>query len=274
VLSAQDYYPYGEILKRSLSITPQENKYLFQGKERDWDTGLDYVEARYFDPAIGMFRQVDPLWEKMLDINPYHYTHNDPMNRIDPDGTRDLKDYETKKVINALKEADLKYIRLSIKNKLYYNKHGFSNPEIEKQISNLNIDVGISGYEENQESLNFLEQIWEVAKSFLSIGLKGSGSNDMGFCEGEFGERIEVMILNKKNSENNNNVMKISIIKINGNRVLLYQYYNKKGKNTQIGIVRKFTKEQWDNYLKWVNKQKEKIENEEKNKNRESEGEE
>jgi RHS repeat-associated protein len=83
-------FPYGEILKRSISITDQENKYLFQGKERDWETGLDYVEARYFDPAIGMFRQVDPLWEKMMDINPYHYTHNDPMNRIDITGLRDI----------------------------------------------------------------------------------------------------------------------------------------------------------------------------------------
>jgi RHS repeat-associated protein len=79
-------FPYGEILQQSLSLTPQENKYLFQGKERDWDTGLDYVEARYFDPAIGMFRQVDPLWEKYPGWSPYNYTANDPINKYDPDG--------------------------------------------------------------------------------------------------------------------------------------------------------------------------------------------
>lgn len=73
-----------------------------QGKERDWETGLDYVEARYYrsvaeipggrdDPAIGICRQVDPLWEKMPDINPYHYTHNDPVNRVDPNGLQSMQ---------------------------------------------------------------------------------------------------------------------------------------------------------------------------------------
>jgi hypothetical protein len=37
----------------------------------------------------------------MMDINPYHYTHNDPMNRIDPDGKVDKK---------ALIENSLKFV--------------------------------------------------------------------------------------------------------------------------------------------------------------------
>lgn len=61
------------------------------------ETGLDYVEARYYrsaaeipvsrdDPAIGMFRQVDPLWEKFNRFCPYSYSSSDPINNTDPSG--------------------------------------------------------------------------------------------------------------------------------------------------------------------------------------------
>jgi RHS repeat-associated protein len=47
---------------------------------------LDYVEARYFDPALGMFRQVDPHFDKYLTIDPFNYGFNIPMMIIDTTG--------------------------------------------------------------------------------------------------------------------------------------------------------------------------------------------
>ena len=66
--------------------------YKFSGKELDEEGGLDwyYFGARYYDPAIGRWGSVDPLYHSVLDMTPYHYTHNNPMNRSDPTGMVDM----------------------------------------------------------------------------------------------------------------------------------------------------------------------------------------
>ena len=48
---------------------------------------LDF-DARVYDPSVGRFWQVDPLADAPLNIpgNPYHYTWNNPLKFIDPDG--------------------------------------------------------------------------------------------------------------------------------------------------------------------------------------------
>ncbi len=45
--------------------------------------------ARYYDPVIGRWLSVDPLMKEVPDMNPYHYTHNNPLNRNDPNGKND-----------------------------------------------------------------------------------------------------------------------------------------------------------------------------------------
>jgi RHS repeat-associated protein len=54
----QRYYPYGQVryLWGSLPTT-----YNFTGQRLDGDTGLLYYGARYYDPALMRFVQVDPL---------------------------------------------------------------------------------------------------------------------------------------------------------------------------------------------------------------------
>lgn len=64
----------------------------FTGKERDTETGLDYFGARYYDATIGRFLSVDPHANSYNDITPYHYCHNNPLNRIDPTGMDDKDD--------------------------------------------------------------------------------------------------------------------------------------------------------------------------------------
>ncbi|MEP6343802.1 MAG: RHS repeat-associated core domain-containing protein [Maricaulaceae bacterium] len=62
----------------------------FTGHIKDKATGLNYMQARYYDPVMGRFLSVDPVG--FVDtgdtgyFNRYAYTFNNPINNIDPDG--------------------------------------------------------------------------------------------------------------------------------------------------------------------------------------------
>jgi RHS repeat-associated protein len=61
----------------------------FTGKERDFETGLDYFEARYLGSNMGRFLSPDPLGGHLEDpqtLNKYAYVRNNPVNLTDPTG--------------------------------------------------------------------------------------------------------------------------------------------------------------------------------------------
>lgn len=64
--------------------------YLFNGKELDYETGLYYYGARYYDPKTALWLNTDPLAEKYPNVSPYTYTLNNPIKYIDPDGREPL----------------------------------------------------------------------------------------------------------------------------------------------------------------------------------------
>ena len=72
--------------------TSRTMPYLFNGKELDTETGLYYYGARYYDPRVSIFLNVDPLTEKTM--TPYAYTNNNPINLIDPTGMKPEDWYE------------------------------------------------------------------------------------------------------------------------------------------------------------------------------------
>jgi RHS repeat-associated protein len=72
-----------------------ESRYKFNGKELDPETGLYYYGARYYDPIISQWYSIDPLAEKYPGMMPYHYTSDNPISRIDPDGRSDNPIYDT-----------------------------------------------------------------------------------------------------------------------------------------------------------------------------------
>ena len=84
------YYPYGGLFGESTNDEVQRYKY--NGKELDRMHGLNLYDygARQYDAALGQFTTMDPLCEKYYHISPYAYCHDNPMNRIDPDGRDDL----------------------------------------------------------------------------------------------------------------------------------------------------------------------------------------
>lgn len=60
-------------------------RFKFAGREFDQETGLYYMRARFYDPAIGRFLSEDPIGIAG-GLNLYAYAGNDPVNSSDPFG--------------------------------------------------------------------------------------------------------------------------------------------------------------------------------------------
>jgi RHS repeat-associated protein len=72
------------------------NRYKFNGKELDEETGFYYYGARYYNPKFSIWLSIDPLAEQFPNWNPYNYTMQNPINLVDPDGrkAKSPDDYE------------------------------------------------------------------------------------------------------------------------------------------------------------------------------------
>jgi RHS repeat-associated protein len=84
VTKTYDYRPYGE---QALGQPPDGLGYT--GHVNDPDTGLVYMQARYYDPEVGRFLSVDPAGVSAGDavgFNRYVYANNSPLRFVDPDG--------------------------------------------------------------------------------------------------------------------------------------------------------------------------------------------
>lgn len=63
--------------------------YNFQGQEKDTETGLIYLRARYYDPSTGTFLSRDQYEGDLktpITQNDYPYAGNNPINKSDPSG--------------------------------------------------------------------------------------------------------------------------------------------------------------------------------------------
>jgi RHS repeat-associated protein len=88
IVQKDDYYPFGGTFNSYQRSTAKENKYLYNGKEKQDALGIDWLDygARMYMPDIGRWGVVDPLSDKYPDWSPYNYAFNNPTNLIDPDG--------------------------------------------------------------------------------------------------------------------------------------------------------------------------------------------
>lgn len=94
---ANQYYPFGTTCPDLTGTwnTPggssPTNQYLYNGKELQPDLGLDWLVygARFYDPALGKWQNIDPMAHEREWLSPYNFLQNNPLSRIDPDGALD-----------------------------------------------------------------------------------------------------------------------------------------------------------------------------------------
>lgn len=80
------YDAWGSVIRRTGS-TPATH--LYRGERLDPNLGFYYLRARWMDPAVGRFNQMDsyPGKERMpASLHKYLYANADPVNHIDPTG--------------------------------------------------------------------------------------------------------------------------------------------------------------------------------------------
>src|SRR6185312_5023072 len=82
VTSQQLYTPYGNA-RYSSGSSPTSIGYT--GQRADGATGLDYYNARYYDPVAGQFVSADTVDDG---FNRYGYVHGNPATYTDPTGHR------------------------------------------------------------------------------------------------------------------------------------------------------------------------------------------
>ncbi len=89
--------PYGEEITGLGNRTVNENytsddvRQGFTGYEKDYETGLDFAQARIYQNRLGRFYSSDPLLSSGYLSNPqswgrYAYAQNNPLNLTDPSG--------------------------------------------------------------------------------------------------------------------------------------------------------------------------------------------
>jgi RHS repeat-associated protein len=75
------YTAYGELASKTGAATTPLG---YAGQYTDADTGLQYLRARFYDPATGQFLSRDPA--EALTREPYAYGHSNPVSNVDPTG--------------------------------------------------------------------------------------------------------------------------------------------------------------------------------------------
>jgi RHS repeat-associated protein len=91
-VSYEEYHPYGTTAYRSArqELAQSLKRYRFSGKERDDETGMYYIGARYYAPWLGRWSSSDPVGPA-AGTNLFRYCANSPILLLDPTGTVEVR---------------------------------------------------------------------------------------------------------------------------------------------------------------------------------------
>ena len=85
------YTPFGITLDNASANNDQAG---YTGHIKDSDTGLVYMQARYYDPVVGRFYSNDPIgFRDVHSFNRYAYVNNNPYKYVDPDGRSPVSNF-------------------------------------------------------------------------------------------------------------------------------------------------------------------------------------
>jgi RHS repeat-associated protein len=88
IISYEEYYPYGDTSYQAGSSGTEvsQKRYRYTGKEKDEESGLYYMLARYYSGWLSRWTAVDPAG--LVDgVNLYMYCRGNPVKANDPNGT-------------------------------------------------------------------------------------------------------------------------------------------------------------------------------------------
>ncbi|HNQ42756.1 MAG TPA: RHS repeat-associated core domain-containing protein, partial [Saprospiraceae bacterium] len=90
-LQENHYYPFGMEQGGWTAPSSPENEYKYNGKELndEFSLGMYDYGARWYDPTLGRWGQVDPMAEKRAWVSLFSYVQNNPILRTDPTGALD-----------------------------------------------------------------------------------------------------------------------------------------------------------------------------------------
>jgi RHS repeat-associated protein len=85
-----ELYSY-DAFGNALGFDPANAKteFLYSGEQFDSKIGQQYLRQRYYAPSTGRFNRLDPFFGDLndpLSLHKYLYTHDNPVNGIDPNG--------------------------------------------------------------------------------------------------------------------------------------------------------------------------------------------
>ena len=88
IAAQYEYGPFGEVI-RATGPMAKVNPFMFSTKFYDWETGLYYYGARYYNPSTGRWPSRDPI-EERGGKNLYAFVGNAPLNMVDTNGLGEL----------------------------------------------------------------------------------------------------------------------------------------------------------------------------------------
>jgi RHS repeat-associated protein len=113
VVQTLDYYPYGSTRISSGTSTNERRKFIGQFTD---DSGLSYLNARYYNPTQGQFLSQDPaFWGKQSSgdpqkLNAYAYGRDNPIALLDTSGW-DSAYFSAKSIGNASSWTNIRSIQ-------------------------------------------------------------------------------------------------------------------------------------------------------------------
>ncbi len=234
VLSAQDYYAFGQIMPgRYGRLLPSASgstfvigqsgayRYGFNGKESDneikgFGNEQDYGN-RVYDPRVARFLSVDPIANEYPELTPYQFASNSPISGIDLDGLEFIfaQDGQYLGRIGSSQEV---YTADKIENRIVTNLDG-STSMVQEAMNTKSLNINHSdfikfagtAYAESSvgDGVKNKSEIFGIASTMINYK-KLTGNSSITYAESDGNVQFS-KFLNASDNDRNNNFMKTAI---------------------------------------------------------------